>query len=71
MCSVESYGLVQKEAVARRYYFVQKALPLMRQRQNAQKSLWEASFPRDFLCMLFPLLCNVNLLNESIPCNFC
>ena len=34
----------QKGGVARRHYFVQKVLPLMRQRQNAQKLSWEASF---------------------------
>jgi hypothetical protein len=27
------------------HYIVQKVLPLKRQRQNAQKSSWEASFP--------------------------
>jgi hypothetical protein len=35
----------EKEAVARIYYFVQKVLPLLRQRENAQKLSWEASFP--------------------------
>lgn len=34
------------EAVALRFLLVQKVLPLKRQRQNAQKSSWEASFPK-------------------------
>ncbi len=36
----------------------------MRQRQNAQNYSGEASFPRVILCILFALLCNVNLLNK-------